>query len=132
MKILVCSCDKDEDTFEAFHHCMEKYWPNHPEIIYSTETVTNPYYKTVTKNYPISQWTKRIRETVEAEDATHFLLMCDDIFIREPVDDSFIRSLCNYVKDDIAILSLNKSWDKNDKAFSFIHGINSPLGYILS
>ena len=120
LKIIVMCCDNNADTFEPFYHCMEKYWPNHPEIIYSTETVTNPYYKTVTKNYPISQWTKRIRETVEAEDATHFLLMCDDIFIREPVDDSFIRSLCNYVKDDIAILSLNKSWDKNDKAFNDI------------
>ena len=118
LKIIVMGCDNNADTFEPFHHCIEKYWPDHPEIIYSTETVVNPYYKTVAKNYPIKQWTKRIRETVEAEEATHFLLMCDDIFIREPVDDAFIRSLCNYVKDDIAILSLNKSWDKNDKVFN--------------
>ena len=45
MKILVLSCDKNGDLFDAFHHCMEKYYPNHPEIIYATETIQNPYYK---------------------------------------------------------------------------------------
>lgn len=50
MKILVISCDKYGDTFEPFHHCMEKYWPDHPEIFYSTETVKNPYYETICKN----------------------------------------------------------------------------------
>ena len=39
MKILVCSCDKNNDLWELFYHCMEKYWPDHPEVIYSTETV---------------------------------------------------------------------------------------------
>ena len=28
MKIFVCSCDKDDDLFEPFHHCIEKYYPN--------------------------------------------------------------------------------------------------------
>ena len=55
MKIVVFSCDKDEDTFEPFHHCMEKYYPGHPEIIYATESVINPYYKTITKDYPLNQ-----------------------------------------------------------------------------
>jgi hypothetical protein len=54
MKILVLSCDKNDDTFEAFHHCMEKYYPEHPEIIYATETIINPYYKTITKKYPLN------------------------------------------------------------------------------
>ena len=50
MKILVISCDKYEDTFTPFHYCMEKYWPEHPEIFYSTESVINPYYKTIPFN----------------------------------------------------------------------------------
>ena len=49
MKILVLSCDKNIDTFDAFSHCMEKYYKNHPEVIYTTETVKNPYYKTICK-----------------------------------------------------------------------------------
>ena len=65
MKILVLSCDKNEDTFEPFRHCIEKYYLNHPEVIYATETIINPYYKTICKNYPLEKWTKRIRETLE-------------------------------------------------------------------
>lgn len=64
MKIFVAACDKNSDLFEPFHICMERYWPTHPEILYSTETITNPYYKTICKNYPLSQWTKRVRESL--------------------------------------------------------------------
>lgn len=55
MYILVCSCDKDEDLFDPFHHCLEKYWPNHPRVVYSTESVINPYYQTITKDYPLTK-----------------------------------------------------------------------------
>ena len=44
MQILVMSCDKNSDLWEPFYHCMEKYYPNHPEIIYAMETKQNPYY----------------------------------------------------------------------------------------
>ena len=50
MVIVVCSCDKDKDLFYPFYHCMEKYYPNHPKIIYSTEAIKNPYYETINKN----------------------------------------------------------------------------------
>lgn len=64
-KILVMSCDKySKYTFEMFHHCIEKYWPNHPEVIYCTETIENPYYKTITINLPVQQWTRRLNQAL--------------------------------------------------------------------
>ena len=65
MVIVVSSCDKNQDIFYAFYHCMEKYWKDHTEIIYITETVQNPYYKTINKDYPIELWTRRIREALQ-------------------------------------------------------------------
>ena len=65
MKILVASCDNHADTLLPFHECLERFYPTHPPVVYSTETVTNPYYPTISKNYPIQQWTRRIRETLE-------------------------------------------------------------------
>ena len=53
MKILVLSCDKNKDLWEPFKHCIEKYYPNHPEIIYATETIKNPYYRTICYNIPL-------------------------------------------------------------------------------
>lgn len=127
MKILVMSCDKNEDLFYPFHHCMEKYWPEHPEIIYSTETVTNPYYKTICKNYPLEKWTKRIRETVEEIDDEFILILCDDLFIREPVTQD-VESLCSYITGKIANINFEKTFDKEDKRFNDLLLVRSKDG----
>lgn len=115
MKILVLSCDKNEDTFDAFHHCMEKYWKNHPEIIYATETIKNPYYKTINKNYPLEIWTKRIRETLQEIDDEQILIMIDDCFIRNKVDVERIEYARKHLKGNIAMFNFEKSFDTNDE-----------------
>lgn len=112
MKILVCSCDKNEDTFIPFHHCIEKYWREHPEIIYATETITNPYYRTICKNEPI--WTGRIRKTLNEIEDNQILLMVDDIFIRDYVDTKRIEYLQSQLKGNIAMFNFEKSFDSND------------------
>ena len=114
MKILVASCDKNEDLFEPFHHCLEKYWPNHPEVIYSTETIKNPYYKTICKNYSIEKWTTRIKETACEIDDRYILLMCDDIFLIDYVDDFKVNSLIKYFDRNTASINLHKSGDHNN------------------
>lgn len=118
MKILVLSCDKNEDTFEAFHHCIEKYYPTHPEIIYATESVVNPYYKTICVNYPLELWTKRIRETLKQIDDNVILTIMDDEFIRKPVDTERIDYLQTQLKGNIAAFYFEKSFDSNDEETS--------------
>lgn len=114
MKIVVSSCDKNSDIFYPFHKCIEKYWNNHPEIIYITETIQNPYYKTINKDYPIELWTKRIREALNEINDNKILLMVDDIFIRKPVDTKRIEYYVKQLKGNIAMFEFEKSWDKND------------------
>lgn len=114
MKILVLSCDKNDDTFEAFHHCMEKYYPNHPEVIYATETIKNPYYKTICKNYSLDKWTKRIRETLKEIPDNEILLMIDDIFIRKPVDAKRIDIARANLTGNIACFNFEKVFNQND------------------
>lgn len=99
MKILVLSCDKYVDLFEPFHYCMEKYWSDHPEIIYSMESIINPYYRTICKNYPNNQWTKRIYETVCEFDDEYIITLCDDVFIRKPVNKDRLNYLFDSVKN---------------------------------
>lgn len=114
MKILVLGCDKNTDLFEPFYRCMEKYWPNHPEIIYATETVKNPYYKTICKNYPLDLWSKRIRETLKEIKDDKIMLMIDDCFVREPVDLERIKYVEKNLKGNIAMFNFEKSFDPND------------------
>lgn len=120
MIMLVLSCDNCKDTFDAFHHCIEKYYPNHPEIIYATETIKNPYYKTICKNYPFELWSKRIRETLKEIKDDKILLMTDDNFIRKPVDEERIKYVESVLKGNIAMFNFEKSFDTNDSECSYI------------
>ena len=108
MKILVLSCDNYSDLFEPFHYCIEKYWIDHPEIIYSTETIINPYYKTICKNYPIEKWSKRIHDTVEEIDDDIILMMCDDCFIQSNVNTDRLNEIISQISGDVASYDLNE------------------------
>lgn len=113
MVILVCSCDKNQDLWAPFRHCLEKYWPGHPEVIYSTETVTNPFYKTICKNFPVEKFSKRIRETLAEIDDRAVLVMVDDIFIRQPVNTERVYDAERQLTGNIALLNFEKAWDDN-------------------
>ena len=128
MKILVMSCDRNEDLFGPFYLCMEKYWPNHPEIIYSTETITNPYYKTISKNIPLDRWTRRVHETIKEIDSDHILMMVDDIFLRRKVDNEFVLSLEQYVQGNVAAINFEFSFDVEDTEFNDRINRRNPFG----
>lgn len=113
MKILVVSCDKSVDLFEPYYYCIEKYWPDHPEIIYTTETITNPYYRTICKNYPLAQYSKRIHDCLEELDDDWVMIMVDDIFIRSPVDKEELDYIYSFL-DDIAAINLQQPFSSND------------------
>ena len=113
-KIVVMSCDKNEDLWLPFHLCIEKYWKNHPEIIYSTETKINPYYKTICSNRPLNEWTLRVVDTIKDLECRNILLTIDDLFIREKVDNDLIWSLQKYLVSNIASINFEFSFDKND------------------
>lgn len=115
MKILVASCDANRDTFYPFRECLEKYWPDHPKVVYSTETVSNPYYTTVCKDYPLKQWSRRIRETLATLRDKEILLMVDDAFIRGPVDTDRVAKAKEMLKNDVACVNFEKVYDnRND------------------
>ena len=115
MIILVLSCDKNEDIFYPFYKCMEKYWKGHPEIIYATESVKNPYYRTISYNEPLWKWTKRIRQTLEDIEDDKILLMIDDCFIRKNVDVERIEYLEKKLDGNVAAFCFEKSYDENDE-----------------
>ena len=127
-KIVIMSCDKNNDLWLPFHLCMEKYWKDHPEIIYSTETLTNQYYKTITLDYPISQWTKRVYDTIKDLECDNILLMVDDLFIRQPVDNELINKLDSCVGGLIGALNFEKQFDPNDTQLNNMLCLRNPKG----
>ena len=116
MKIIVMSCDKNEDTFKPFRWCMEEYYPNHPEIIYFTESINNPFYKTISIPHELEEWTTAVREFLMWIDDDVVLFMIDDLFIRKPVDEQRIKKakLILDLEPNLACLNFEKSWDSKD------------------
>lgn len=115
MKILVLSCDKNEELFDPFRHCIEKYWVDHPEIIYFTDTIINPYYRTICKDHRnMNIWTKCVREALSEIDDNQIIIMMDDLFIRNKVDSARIEYLSSKLRGNIACFNFEKSFDITD------------------
>ena len=111
-KILVMGCDRYSPyTFEAFHHCIEKYWPNHPEIIYCTETIQNQYYPTITINLPVQRWTRRLNQALRQIDTDVVLVCPDDTFIRKHVNFQTLDKLCSYIDNKLIAINLEPPFD---------------------
>ena len=111
-KILVMGCDRySKYTTELFNHCVEKYWANHPEIIYCNESVINPYYKTLTIDIPVHQWTKRLNQALKQIDSDIVLVCPEDTFFRKKVNDKVLKKLCTYIDDKLIAINLEPPFD---------------------
>ena len=111
-KILVMSCDRYlKYTGELFHHCMEKYWKNHPEIYYCLETSDNPYYQTIHSNYPVDKWSLRLVDALKQIDSDIVLVCPDDTFIRKPVNDKVLKKLASYIDNKLIGINLEPAFD---------------------
>ena len=114
MIITVLSCNKNEELFVPFRHCMEKYYPNHPKIVYFTDGIINPYYDTIPIEHDLAHWTKGLREFLRQIPDEQILLMIDDCFIRCPVDEKRVEEASRILKGNIALMNFEKSWDESD------------------
>lgn len=111
-KILVMSCDKySKYTSELFHHCLEKYWENHPEAFYCLETKDNPYYKTIHSNYSVDKWSLRLVEALKQIDSKIVLVCPDDTFFRKKVNSEVIEKLSTYIDDKLIGINLEPAFD---------------------
>ena len=111
-KILVMSCDRySRYTFDMFHHCIEKYWANHPKVYYCTESVDNPYYETIHSDYNVSVWTNRVYECLEKIDSDIVLVCPDDTFFRKKVNGKTLNKLCSYIDNKLIAINLEPPFD---------------------
>lgn len=117
MTIIVLSCSKNEDTFLPFRHFMERYYPNHPRIVYFTDGIINPFYETIPVINKLETWTIGFREFLGQIDDDYVLLMIDDCFIRQPVDVKRIEEAQEIIRqnENIALMNFEKAWDSSDE-----------------
>lgn len=113
LTVLVCSCDAYEDLWYPFFKLFNKYWGNCPcRIILNTETKQYEYnglniecfsfYKDSKVNYG-----ERIIRHLEEIITPYTLILLDDFFIRESVDDKKIAEIVSWLDADESIATFN-------------------------
>lgn len=93
--ILVMSCDKYKCLSDGFMKCLDKYYPNHPEVHFV---------------YSDGCWSKRFREALKGIKEDYVLVMLDDFFIRKKVNKDLIKDALKTLKSNqnIAVINFEK------------------------
>lgn len=107
--ILILSCDSYEDIWRPFFILKERYWKFCPYETYIATESKNCLYAESLKH--TGAWTKRIRESLQDIPTKYVLILCEDFFIRERVDDVRIGRCIDNMTDDIATFSFEKEYD---------------------
>lgn len=94
--IVMMSCDKYKCLTNAFNYCINKYYPNHPNIEYV---------------YGNNCWSKRLREKLETITDEYVLFLLDDMLIREPIREDLIEDAIKILEKDKKVATIN--FEKN-------------------
>ena len=113
--IVVFSCDKNEELWPIFMHCLNKHWENHPNVYLLTETLQSDEMKTINHDYDLSLWTKRIRESLMDIPENKIIFICDDCFIDLDVDVKKLKDCFNILKDNVACVQFELSFEEHDE-----------------
>ncbi len=101
VSILVNSCDSYDDLWLPFFTLLEKYWPNHPQTYISVETKTVPFKNIISLNDNISStWGSRFKNALKQIKTDYVIVMLDDFFLRESVDEIRIYNSLEFLKND--------------------------------
>ena len=121
--VLVSSCDKYEDAWRPFFKLVEKFWGDSPFTFYlNTETKGNDSieYKNgvAVLNTPASvSWGARLRGCLERIDSDYVILLLEDFFLQDYVDqDEIDRFICHMQEDSNLVCVY----------FRHIRGFNTP------
>lgn len=115
MKMLVLSCDKYNACWKPFFTLLNKYYKNHPKAYIVSETKKCEYCDTINVNSEC--WTERFRKALEQIDDEYVLIMLDDFFIRDYVDEKRIKLALETMKKDKSIGAINfeKNYRQSEK-----------------
>lgn len=86
LAIVVTSCDTyTRDCGRPFLTLLDRYWQNHPKAYWIAEKLWPDGFVGATVNEPC--WTKRVRLALEQVEEEFVVFVCEDFFLRSPVDE---------------------------------------------
>ncbi len=113
LTVLVCSCDAYEDLWYPFFKLFNKYWEKCPcRIILNTETKKYEYENLNIECFSFYEDNKvkygeRFLRHMEEIKTPYTLILLDDFFIREKVDENRLREIVSWMEADESIATFN-------------------------
>ena len=138
VSILVVGFDGYVDVWNHFFELMNQYWPNRPKTYLATSEAKPEYegVEVVTAG-PNTEWSLRARAGLEKITTPYVILMLEDFFITDYVDDALVKECLELVEQDnilfyqILVQLIKQTWEKGKpyKGDKRIHIIPSDKKY---
>lgn len=106
VSIVVLSCDERAKYWDIFFKLKSRYWKECPYPIYLvSESLKHRRYRTININSPI--WTKRFREALKQVDEDYVIILLEDYFLRQIVDQERLSTVTKIITQNPNIATFN-------------------------
>lgn len=136
MTILFCSCDKYKDLWRPFFSIFGKRWINCPYlIVLNTERCEFNFPELNIIKYDLYDekekptYGKRMLDHLNLIKTPYVMLILDDFFIREDVDDSSIKRVLDYLDRNPNISSVRLTPYQEREAYNECEAVSDLPGY---
>ncbi|MBP3819461.1 MAG: hypothetical protein J6H31_14290 [Butyrivibrio sp.] len=119
LSVLIVGFDGYEDVWNHDIELMNKYWNDRPKT-YLVNSELNPNYEDVEiiNAGPNSEWSRKVQVALEKIDTPYVLLLLEDFFITDYVDNSLLEDVMKTVQKDkilfyqVLVQLINQKWEK--------------------
>lgn len=133
ISVLILSSDAYEDIWYPFFTLLNRYWSNKYKKFIATETKSCEYATALKYNYPLENWTTRIRKSLEEIPTKYVIMMDGDFFLRSHVDQARIEYCLDHFDEQTAVFNFEKKYTDDSIPCEFdkfmLRLDNSPFRY---
>lgn len=119
ISILIVGFDGYKDVWDHDIELMNKYWKNRPKTyLVNSELCVDYEGVEIINAGPNSEWSKKVQVALDIIDTKYVLLLLEDFFISDYVDNSVIEQIMTMIKKDhikfyqVLVQLLNQKWEK--------------------
>ncbi len=119
VSVLIIGFDDYKDVWHHDIDLMNRYWRDRPKT-YLANSELKPVYENVEiiNAGSDSEWSKKVQVALERINTPYILLLLEDFFITDYVDNAKIESVMKMIEDDgikfyqILVQLINQNWEK--------------------
>ena len=110
--LFVASCDRYQDLWPGFFHCLNTHWPDNPFPVVlgaNGASWSNPKVLSLRSAASLS-WSSQLRQQLGMLDTEYVLLILDDFFLRRPVDTAWVGAALEKGRQQRAAMVRLRIW----------------------